>query len=276
MHTNPEVLALLALGEDSATPDERDHVNSCEICTREVAELAHLAGVGRTVKGAAPLEAPRPEVWERIRAEIGFGAVENGVDGVHAPRAATESTVADLSERPRPAAPPPSQPDQGTPASNGNGPAESGRRSVPRGRRILALALAAVIALIVGVGIGLGWSALSRPAPTVIGEAQLDAKAESWAGSTGEAVLERNQAGQEILVVRMTTPRPVPAIRQVWMMDEAGKAMIAVGIITGDQGEWTVPLDAETQFPVIDVSEEPRDGVPTHSGISIVRGTLNV
>ena len=39
--------------------------------------------------------------------------------------------------------------------------------------------------------------------------------------------------------------------------------MIAVGIITGDQGEWTVPVDAETKFPVIDVSEEPRDGDPT-------------
>ena len=37
----------------------------------------------------------------------------------------------------------------------------------------------------------------------------------------------------------MSTPRPVPGFRQVWMMDRGGKAMVPVGIITGDTGEWT-------------------------------------
>ena len=102
MHTNPEVLALLALGEDSATAAERDHVASCDTCTGEVAELAHLAGVGRAVQDAAPLDTPRPEVWERIRAEIGFAPVESGADGASAPSASTEASGAELNGRLRP------------------------------------------------------------------------------------------------------------------------------------------------------------------------------
>ncbi len=239
MHTNPEVLALLALGEDSATPAERDHVASCEVCSREVAELAHLAGVGRAVQGAAPLESPRAEVWERIRAEIGFDTV----NGVAAPSATTRSTVAHLGDRSRP-----TSAHQARSKRERDAIGDPTRRA-SRGRRILTLAIAAAIALILGVGVGLGWSSLSRPTPTVIGEAQLDAEAPSWAGSSGEAVLERNQSGQEILRVRMSTPRPVPGFRQVWMIGRGGKAMVPVGIITGNTGEWTVPVDAETKVP---------------------------
>ena len=74
----------------------------------------------------------------------------------------------------------------------------------------------------------------------------------------------------------MSTPRPVPGFRQVWMVGRDGKAMVPVGIITGDMGEWTVPVEAESKFPIIDVSEEPLDGDARHSGVSILRGTLNV
>ena len=201
MHTNPEVLALLALGEDSATPAERDHVASCEICSREVAELAHLAGVGRAVQGAAPLESPRAEVWERIRAEIGFGSVDGSSTACRL-LGGTDAAMPTAGDRLGRAAP---QPDQcptraPLPARQRPGHRRDPADARPAGRRILALALAAVIALIVGVGIGLGWSALSRPTPTVIGEAQLDAEAPSWTGSS-----RRSRAGAR--PVRAGDPR---------------------------------------------------------------------
>jgi Anti-sigma-K factor rskA len=265
MHTNPEVLALLALGEDSATDEERGHVDSCPVCTREVAELAHLAGVGRAVQGAAPLSEPPPEVWDRIRAEIGFDTM----NGVAAPAAATQSAVTDLGARTGAAA------DRESSTDDDREPEAEPPRRAARGRRVMALALAAAIALILGVGIGLGWTALSRPTPTVIGQADLTPPSDNWAGSSGEAVLERNAAGQEILIVRMNTPQSSSGIRQVWMMNPDG-AMLPVGIITGNEGEWTVPIDIEADLPVVDVSEEPRDGNPLHSGNSILRGTLNV
>ena len=71
MHTNPEVLALLALGEQTAaTPSDREHIAGCEACSAEVDELAHLAGVGRSVDAQVRIETPSPDVWRRIATEL--------------------------------------------------------------------------------------------------------------------------------------------------------------------------------------------------------------
>jgi hypothetical protein len=40
-------------------------------------------------------------------------------------------------------------------------------------------------------------------------------------------------------------------------------------------GRYQIPPDVDVgAFPVVDVSIEPPDGVPTHSGVSALRGTL--
>ena len=73
MHTDPEVLALVALGErDAATPEELDHIAHCDSCGRDVDELEHLTPVGRTISDHFTLETPSPEVWNRIRDQLGF------------------------------------------------------------------------------------------------------------------------------------------------------------------------------------------------------------
>lgn len=266
MHTNPEVLALLALGEDSATADERAHVETCPICTREVAELAHLAGVGREVEDATPLESPSPEVWRRIQAELGFSVTRSEVIRTRPPEPVPTPAVGEI--------PPPDPEPEVTDPPRRLSDAMPGRT---RGRRVLALVLAAALVLIAGIGIGLGWNSLSRPTPTVVAEAELTPAAPAWDGSAGQATLERNTSGQQLLVVRLDTPRPVPGARVVWLMDKTHTKMQPVGILTSTEGEWTVPIDVDlARFPVIDISDEPFDGNPAHSGNSIVRGTLNV
>ena len=257
MHTNPEVVALLALGEDSATADEQAHVESCPVCTREVAELAHLTGVGRAVADATPLESPSPEVWRRIQAELGFS--------VDRPDVARAELVAPL----------PAPVDAERTVQLADPPAGAG---TTRRRRVLALALAAALALIVGIGIGLGWSRVSDPSPTVIGEAQLEPGASEWTGASGEATLERDAGGQRILVVRVNTPREVPGIRVVWIMDPTFKKMQTVGQLSGNEGRFTLdPGTNLADFPVVDVSQEPKnDTSPVHSGVTIMRGTLNI
>lgn len=300
MHTNPEVLALLALGEDNATPDERAHVDVCPICRRDLAELAHLTGVGRAVEDARPLESPSPEVWRRIQAELGFRVTDSAVIPVAPPGGETAvppgATAADP-VTPVPAPDPVATPDLDEATETGRAligpstPADAdlitlrrpGDTSPPSGRssrrrRLLALALAAVLALVVGFGLGLGWNAASRPSATVIGQAELQPGNAAWDGATGEATLERDANGERVLIVRATTPRPVPGIRTVWIMDNSHKNMQTVGQLAGSEGRFTIdPATNLADFPVVDVSEEPANDVdPLHSGITILRGTLSI
>ena len=72
MHTTPDVLALRALGEDVGEPLELAHLESCPVCFKEVAVLARLTDVGRSATARDAISAPSPEVWKRIRAELGF------------------------------------------------------------------------------------------------------------------------------------------------------------------------------------------------------------
>ena len=112
----------------------------------------------------------------------------------------------------------------------------------------------------------------------MVAQAQLDAVADSWTGSSGEATLELDASGQRILVVRATTPRPVPGIRTVWIMDPTFKRMQTVGQLSGPEGRFELaPTTNLEKFPVVDISEEPPDDPDsTHSGITIVRGQLNL
>ena len=50
--------------------------------------------------------------------------------------------------------------------------------------------------------------------------------------------------------------------------------MRSLGLLD-DAGEYAIPADIDlSEFSVVDVSIEPDDGDPTHSGRSILRGTL--
>ena len=61
-------------------------------------------------------------------------------------------------------------------------------------------------------------------------------------------------------------------------MDPTFKKMQTIGQLTGPEGRFKVePTTNLEKFPVVDVSEEPPDDItPVHSGITIVRGKLNL
>src|SRR5690606_38255976 len=61
---------------------------------------------------------------------------------------------------------------------------------------------------------------------------------------------------------------------EVWLIDEDVEGMISLGPLRAD-GTYEVPSDVDYRdYPIVDVSVEPDDGDPTHSGSSILRGTL--
>jgi hypothetical protein len=73
MHTEPELLTLLALGEHVGTESDRDHVVTCPVCAAELAELTGLVELARSAV-ALTLAEPGPQVWAAVRREIGSAA----------------------------------------------------------------------------------------------------------------------------------------------------------------------------------------------------------
>jgi Anti-sigma-K factor rskA, C-terminal len=72
MHTDPEVLALLALGEHVTDPADTDHLAGCEQCRTELEALSRIIQHGRGAPNGATLDTPSEAVWTAIQAELGF------------------------------------------------------------------------------------------------------------------------------------------------------------------------------------------------------------
>ncbi len=269
MHTNPDVLALLALGEHSGTAEELQHLQECTFCREELADLTLVVDIGRRADTANVLERPRGEVWQAIRGELGFAGA--------ATQPATEPlAVADPDQTIPPGdAAQSAQPPQQAHSAQQVEPPQSARRP-HAGRKILALALAAVLALVVGIGIGISINQSSDNGETVIGEADLKALP-AYSGAKGRAVVERDAKGNRVLVVTFESTRAIDGARQVWLIDRQVKGMSSLGFVNGGHGTLTIPDSLDlSKFPIVDVSVEPvNDPNPTHSGVSIVRGTLS-
>jgi hypothetical protein len=279
MHTNPEVLALVALGErDAATSEDLDHIAHCVSCGREVSELGHLSQVSRTISDHFTLETPSPAVWNRIRDQLGFGSefssdlvpppvVDAGTGGRAS--AAAESPVSPVSPVRRPLAAVPTPTDEPATAP------ERIDRPTPGRRRVLSLALAAGLALLAGIGGTLAWQQLAST-DTVISSAPLQALPD-WSGATGEVTLEEDATGGKYLVITMVTPRPVDGIQQVWLADSTATKMTPIGPLSQAGQRFPLPKDLDvSRFPLVDISVQQPGGDPAHSGDSIARGTLPV
>ncbi|MFP5283344.1 MAG: anti-sigma factor, partial [Actinomycetes bacterium] len=229
-------------------------------------ELAHLADVGRATTSTDTLVAPRPEVWDRIRAELGFVGVNGAADGP-APGA---TAVIDLAARQRTDSRPTAEDD---PALGGSSaPDVAAAPSVSGVRRWLSMAVAACLALVVGVGLGLGWDRLTDD-EEVVATAELAPGGPEWTGASGEARVEVDDEGRRYLVVSVSTPRPTDE-RQVWLISDTVKgAMKNLGALYENGQRFRVDGYDLTRFPLVDISDEP-DANPAHSGNTIVRGPL--
>jgi hypothetical protein len=81
MHTDPELLSLLALGEEAGTDEDRSHLQTCQICADELKELQHLVSLGRGVGSDTGFAVPRPHVWARISDELALQPAREDTPG---------------------------------------------------------------------------------------------------------------------------------------------------------------------------------------------------
>lgn len=272
MHVDDDALALLALGETPSAADAA-HLRTCDRCLRELAALTDVVRVGRSVTDDDELVAPAPDVWGRISDELALGT--GGAGSGPAPRpAASLSPVRGGGHETRASAP--STP--GTPATpSGAAPDGDLAAVVPLRRRRAApwIAAAAAAGVVVGGAGGAWWAGRdTSPAPAVVAQAALD-PLPGWQAA-GEAVVEEADDGTRTLVLDLDAPTGDDAFREVWLIDRDVTRLVSLGVLDGTEGRFTVPSGLDLgDFAVVDVSEEPYDGDPAHSGDSILRGLLD-
>lgn len=247
-HLDPDQLALLAIGEPVASAEELDHVTSCRVCSNELLEMTRTAQIARSTLADEAIESPPERVWEAIATELGIGA---------SPDVTT-------------AAEPPEAPKKGDSAAQVE---PSSRASRARRRTRTAWALVASLVLLAGVGFGT-WAVVSRLAPTSIAEAALDPFPEH-PHAAGTADVEEARDGARTLVVTLEGGNVPDEYHEVWLIRNDAGALISLGVLTGGEGTFPIPAGVDLrEYSLVDISAEPVDGNPAHSGNSIVRGAL--
>lgn len=95
------------------------------------------------------------------------------------------------------------------------------------------------------------------------------------AASHAEATLVRIGDGEYALDVDVSDlPAAADGFLELWIIDTEVEGMYSLGPLHGS-GRYPLPEHVDPAgFPVVDISIEPTDGVPTHSGKSILRGQL--
>jgi len=256
-HIDADQLALIGLGELSPSDEEAAHLASCAECEIDLRELQAVVHLGRSAEGVS-LDAPPPEVWERIRAEVEAGepsAVEAGESSpVEGERAELSTATAHVAPR--------------------------RRRRRWSTRFVVPVTVAAlVVGIVAGTGIGSWWQS-SQNAQTgiALAGAELDPFPD-WAKSRGSAVVEVLPNGTRQVVVDVDTagePGPSDArLREVWLIAADGTGLVSIGYLDGSEGIFEVPSGVDlAKYSLVDVSAEPDNGDTTHSGNSIVRGEL--
>lgn len=237
-HADPDSLADLVLDPDAVADQVRAHVAGCPDCS---AALLALTDVRRSA-GAEPLVAPPAGLRERVLAEA-----------LASPGGATHPVAPDHSVVPF-------------------------RR---RGAVPLWLATAAAVAgLVAGLAVG-RWTAddpvaAPRPAPTptVVASAALT----SLDSDAPRGDVEAFDASPEVVSVSVRARElgGEPGYHEVWLINVDGKRMVALGFLAqGDDGTFDVPRRLlDEGYRILDISVEPDDGDPTHSGVSLARGQL--
>ncbi|MDK1475423.1 anti-sigma factor [Streptomyces sp. 549] len=272
-HIEPAELSELALGGESAQGPTAEHLHACAHCRTELAVLRRVVRAARTAAPEADRPTPpSPRVWQGIAAALSHDA-DGSPDTTDAD---PDATAADTPGGPAM----PGGPSARSSAGPSARPAAAGPvAGQPRRSRRPALLAAACLA----AGAVLGGTAThllggGDPAPAMQAgpdvtlsplPADLDA--------VGTVRLERlsDPSAREVRIRVEGLPR-TSGFFEVWLMDADGKKLISIGVLHGD-GTASLPLPPGVdigEYSQVDVSDQPYNGSPEHSGRSLVRGAL--
>lgn len=249
-HPSDEELAGHAIDtQDGLTPDPRvaDHLRTCARCAQVHDDLRLLAS-GRLPGEGQPLsraldadlqvawEYPPESVWSAIASELSEG------EGVPVSPSTPEATG----------------------APSGRGRVRAFRQGLPW----LAAAAALVLGLAVGRAMGVGDEGqVARVAQlsTVDGPSE----------GRGDVRLVRSDDGLTLRVSPADLPEGEGYL-ELWLINTDGTRMVSVGVLDGEATRsYQVTQDLIDQgYTIVDISREPYDDKPEHSGDSLARGEL--
>lgn len=286
-HTDPDQLALVALGEssDGDDPEVAAHLQQCTPCQAEVESLRFTVELARETVGLRSDDPRPPEaVWGRIAAELDLPAEPRSdqapddtrpSDPVH--RVSGERAVPDVLAaigRPPGEA---SVDDEDLESADRPGRRPERRAVAARRRRWVRPVSTLVAAIAVGV---VGTLVAVRPwqdgvtKPTVTSSAQLRPVTGGPGGASGRVVVVQGESGPELDVTAVGLPLQ-QGYYEVWVFD-GERSMVSVGVLGGNSAA-SLPLPPSLDlrlYHVVDISQERYDGDQTHSEVSVLRGTL--
>ena len=199
--------------------------------------------------------APPPAVWEAIRAELGLSA-DLHPDG----------------SRPTPADARP-----GDRTESNVTPLRAGGRRGAAARLPWLIGAAAAGVLVGGAGSALIAAGGADPdeEPSLLARVALD-PLPGFEGASGDAAVHQAADGTRLLVVELAGDTASDGYREVWLIDRDVVRMVILGSLQGSSGTLVSPEGIDlSEYPVVDVSAEPYDGDPLHSGVSVIRGVLD-
>ncbi|MHA7272783.1 anti-sigma factor domain-containing protein [Arthrobacter sp. TMT4-20] len=243
-HLDPGTLSMAALDEPLDT-DSQVHLDGCDACASEVRELNGVVLAARGDITAAPLESPDSQVWAAIHQELGLQ-----------PALSTDPLTS------------PSPVQDTAPVSELSQLRAEKRTFTPK-------FLIAAVAAGVLTGAGAVWAVQqvrAEAAPDIVAQSQLDPLAGFTAG--GSASVSTSDDGVRTLQITVTEDQ-ADGYQEVWLIAPDLQQMYSLGVIGGGTSSLVIPDNVDlVAFPIVDVSDEPLDGDPLHSGVSVLRGTL--
>jgi hypothetical protein len=246
-HCTPEQLALAALREPLPA-DDAAHLAGCARCGAEVTSLQRSVdalAVPQLAAPGAPVQPPA-RVWEAI-------ASATGVSGSPQPAAPVVARTAE-------------------PAAHSLPGPRTDVIPLRRRRRPLLLAAAAAVA---GAVIGAGAVAVLRGGDDGVAVTSVTLAPLDDADASGSAAVVERDDGTRVLRLDLKAPSLRDGYYEAWLLEPSVEGMVPLGMVESGETDFELPAGLDLgRFPVVDVSVEPLDGNPAHSGDSVVRGEL--
>ena len=230
---------MMALGEET-DPAASRHLHECDRCRREFETLRRVVTAMSTTDAAdGDLVPPSDAIWNSIASELDLSIQP---DAPSAPD--REETVRD--SRPK-------------------------RRLERVGRFSVALAACAAL-LGAASGSAVTWWVTQDSSTTRT--ASEGRRLESLRSSSAGYASLNGWGDNRALNITVTDLPKTSGYFEVWLMDRTHTKLVSMGVLDAD-GHATLPIPDNidlSEYSVVDVSVQPYNGKPDHSGDSIVRG----